>query len=57
MDDSSKLQPTIHIWTDSKVEWLTIEDGLPNTPRNPGEATRDAPQRPPQRPAQKPPTA
>ena len=37
MDDSSKLAPTMHIWTDSKVPWLTIEDGLPRTARNPGQ--------------------
>lgn len=37
MDDSSRLKPTMHIWTDSKVPWLTIEDGLPRTPRNPGQ--------------------
>jgi hypothetical protein len=42
MDDSSKLVPTMHIWTDSAVAWLPIEDDLPKTPRNPG------------RPAQKP---
>ena len=42
MDDSSKLKPTMHIWTDSAVRWLAIEDGLPRTPRNPGEPARTA---------------
>jgi hypothetical protein len=37
IDDSSKLVPTMHIWTQSKVPWLTLADGLPSTPRNPGQ--------------------
>jgi hypothetical protein len=42
MDDSTKLTPTMHIWTDSKVPWLTIEDQLPATARNPGEPSQKA---------------
>ena len=36
MDDSSKLVPTMHIWTDSAVAWWPIADELPKTPRNAG---------------------
>jgi hypothetical protein len=40
MDDSSKLVPTMHIWTDSAVAWWPIRDELPTTPRNPGKPSR-----------------
>jgi len=42
MDDSSQLKPTLHIWTDSAVAWLKLEDDLPKTPRNPGAPARPA---------------
>jgi hypothetical protein len=28
-DDRHALRPTVHIWTDEKVDWLAIDDGLP----------------------------
>jgi len=28
-DDRHALEPTVHIWVDEKVGWLTIDDGLP----------------------------
>ena len=40
MDDSSKLVPTMHIWTDSAVAWWPLADELPKTPRNPGKPSR-----------------
>lgn len=42
MDDSSKLTPTMHLWTDTAVEWLPIHDELPKSPRNPGKPSRKA---------------
>jgi len=35
IDDSSGLTPTMHIWTDSAVRWLSIHDDLPRVARNP----------------------
>lgn len=40
MDDSSRLKPAMHIWTDSAVRWLPIHDELPKSPRNPGQPSR-----------------
>ena len=28
-DDRHALKPTMHIWVEEKVEWLTLDDGLP----------------------------
>lgn len=28
-DDPHALGPTVHIWTSSKVDWLSLDDGLP----------------------------
>jgi len=29
LDDSSLIKPQYHIWTASKVDWLKLDDGLP----------------------------
>ena len=33
LDDPNALQPGSHIWVDHKVEWLCIDDGLPQFSR------------------------
>jgi hypothetical protein len=35
LDDTTSLQPDIHIWTSSKQNWVTIPDGVPSYPRQP----------------------
>lgn len=32
-DDRHALEPTVHIWVDEKVGWLTLDDGLPRHPQ------------------------
>ena len=29
LDDPDAIRPQMHIWTSSKVDWLTLDDGLP----------------------------
>ena len=29
LDDNTAIKPEYHIWVQSKVDWLTINDGLP----------------------------
>jgi hypothetical protein len=29
LDDSSRIRPHYHIWTQSSVEWLKVDDNLP----------------------------
>lgn len=29
LDDPDAIRPTVHIWTSSKVDWLVLDDGLP----------------------------
>lgn len=33
LDDPEAIRPGYHIWTDSRLSWLTIEDGLPRRAR------------------------
>jgi hypothetical protein len=35
LDDTTSLQPDIHIWTSSKQSWVTIPEGVPSFPRQP----------------------
>jgi hypothetical protein len=35
LDDTSWLQPEINIWCDSKQNWLTFDDRIPQFARNP----------------------
>jgi hypothetical protein len=32
MDDPNALRPECHIWVSDKVEWINIDDGLPQYP-------------------------
>lgn len=36
LDDTSVLHPQVHFWTDSKQDWVTVDDNIPQIPRNPG---------------------
>lgn len=33
LDDPDRVPPDYHIWTESRVSWLHIDDGLPRRPR------------------------
>jgi len=33
LDDPATFPPQDHLWVDSKVEWVNIEDGLPQFPK------------------------
>jgi hypothetical protein len=33
LDDPNALTPQAHIWVSEKLDWLTIDDGLPQHPR------------------------
>lgn len=35
LDDPSWFRPTMHIWTDSRQPWVTIEDGIETWPQAP----------------------
>ena len=35
IDDRAVASPTMHVWTQSKVEWASIGDGLPQHPTHP----------------------
>ena len=35
LDDPAPFAPAMHIWTDSKLPWVTIPDGIPTFPRGP----------------------
>lgn len=35
LDDPSAFAPTMHLWTQSKLPWVTIEDALPAFPKGP----------------------
>lgn len=35
-DDPSQLEPRSHIWTEDKLPWIVIGDGLPQHKRNAG---------------------
>jgi hypothetical protein len=32
LDDPSSLEPEMHLWCESAMPWLTIDDGLPRKP-------------------------
>ncbi len=32
-DDRHALQPEVHIWTSEKLDWLCVDDGLPQHPQ------------------------
>ncbi len=32
-DDRNALRPTVHIWVEEKVDWLSLDDGLPRFAR------------------------
>ena len=34
-DDRNAFRPTEHIWVSRKLDWVTIDDGLPQFPENP----------------------
>ena len=34
-DDRNAFAPTEHIWTSEKIDWVTIDDGLPQYPQGP----------------------
>lgn len=36
LDDPSAFPPEDHLWTESKVDWITLNDGLPQYPRGRG---------------------
>lgn len=36
LDDTSWLNPTLHVWVSSKQPWVPIPDGVPRFDRNPG---------------------
>ncbi|MEL6878543.1 MAG: GFA family protein [Pseudomonadota bacterium] len=40
LDDPSLLPPEFHIFCQSKIRWMTIEDGLPRYPRNRRDGTQ-----------------
>jgi hypothetical protein len=29
LDDSNAIRPTVHIWVSEKLDWLKLDDGLP----------------------------
>ena len=35
-DDPNALAPSEHIWTESRMRWLTLTDHLPRYPKRPG---------------------
>ena len=35
LDDTSWLQPALHVWVSSKQPWTPIPEGVPTTPGNP----------------------
>ena len=35
LDDPKALRPTVHVWCDSAMPWLPINDGLPRHARGP----------------------
>lgn len=36
LDDPSALRPDMHIWMSEKLDWLAIDDGLPQFAKGPG---------------------
>ena len=36
LDDTSVLNPQIHFWTDSKQNWVTVDENVPQMGGNPG---------------------
>jgi hypothetical protein len=34
LDDPEVVAPVAHIWTESRIKWASIEDGLPRFPRH-----------------------
>lgn len=32
LDDPGAIAPTVHIWVSSKLDWLKLDDGLPQCP-------------------------
>ena len=36
LDDPSWVKPNAHIWCEEKQPWVTIPEGVPQFPRNPG---------------------
>ena len=36
LDDTSVLHPQVHFWTDSKQEWVTVDENTPQIAKNPG---------------------
>lgn len=39
LDDPSALTPTVHIWCDSAMPWLSVDDHLPHHPQGMPSAT------------------
>jgi len=35
LDDTSVLNPQIHFWTDSKQDWVFVDDNVPQIAGNP----------------------
>ncbi len=35
LDNPNALAPECHVWTSSKVDWLKLDDGLPQYPEGP----------------------
>ena len=35
LDDPAPFAPAMHIWTDSKLPWVALPDGIPSYPRGP----------------------
>lgn len=35
LDAPDAFVPAMHIWTESKIDWVAIPEDLPQTPRNP----------------------
>ncbi|HEY2357308.1 MAG TPA: GFA family protein [Phenylobacterium sp.] len=36
LDEPSALRPNMHIWVSEKLDWLAIDDGLPQFAKGPG---------------------
>ena len=36
LDDTSVLHPQMHFWTDSKQDWVTVDEDIPQIAKNPG---------------------
>jgi len=35
LDDTSALEPQVHFWTDSKQNWVTVDENIPQILGNP----------------------